>query len=81
MADSNMSKTSPYPFCIDCKWIATAEQVKEAAPPLSVGCRYCFIPSPVTGKAEPILFVAPCYDRREIGGECGIEGRLFEAKD
>ena len=75
-----MSQSAPYPFCIDCKWIATDKQVREASPPLEIGCRYCFIPSPVTGKIEPFLFVASCYDRRDTAGKCGIEGRLFEPK-
>ena len=79
-----MAKTSPYPFCVDCYWLADKEQIAsvfaELDPenPVCNCSHWCTLPDPVTGALSRIL--TACEDRRGVNGKCGLEGRLFEAK-
>ena len=84
-------KPSPYPFCVDCKHCRTAEELRAELPsggfiPCEGSGPWCVnLIDVVTGR---VGYETCKVSRRFLRGAsgninpvCGLEGRLFEAKD
>ena len=81
-ADSKYIRTpgmrpNPYPFCVNCKHCKTPEEVPDTT--------YMFDGLICIGSFDPVTGDEMKYScraaRLDINAVCGVEGRLFEAKE